>query len=180
MDSLKEIELRVNQDTNIVNMFPDSKVVFGYGTGSNKIVIIGEAPAQKGGNITGEPFTSARSGKLMQEILDESNIRKDECFVSNICFCSPPNNRVPSYQEVSFCLPYLKNAIKVVDPKIVILVGRAAATYFLGLSFQWDKEYVINDHKYIAIYHPGYVLRQSASYVQDYKKKFKEVLQWVK
>jgi len=167
-DTLSKINEEVMNNEDIKNMYTDAKVVFGYGDGSNGIIIIGEAPSRSGGNITSEPFTSKFSGKLLSEILMNNNIRKEECFISNVCFCSPPMNGKPDMDNVILCTPYLLRAIKVIKPKKIILLGMFAKNFLEpGLKERYNV---------YSLCHPAYVLRRGIKETEEYKLKFKEIL----
>ena len=175
-DTIPKILQDVMNNNKITTMYDDSLVVFGYGTGKNGIMITGEAPSRYGGNITGEPFTSKHSGAFLNEILLENNIKKNECFITNMVFCSPVNNDTPSEYEVMICYPYIKRIIKVLKPRIVILLGRIPSRYLIAEDFIRNKKYRIDDIEYISMFHPAYVLRQSSEIRELYKKQLGELL----
>lgn len=112
-------------------------IVHGYGSPDASVVFIGEAPGYKGGDLTGVPFTRDRSGVRLQQMLIELNLsaetdpRTDQprlhCFVTNVVRCNPPANRTPNRAEIANCEPYLWQELVLVQPKIVVPLGRVAA-----------------------------------------------------
>lgn len=176
METIEQIKSEVMRNESIIKMYSGAQCVFGYGSGSNGIMIIGEAPSRSGGNITGEPFTSPYSGKLVQEILDENGIKKGECFITNICFCSPPENQVPGFREITLCLPYILKIIQIIKPRIVIALGNLPAQYLLPQGYQRGKYYNINGIDYVGMFHPAYILRTGNSALSEYKSAFEKIL----
>lgn len=116
-------------------------IVHGYGLNGaeppTRVLFIGEAPGYRGGDLTGVPFTSDRSGVRLQQVLidlglsEESDPRHPRprlrCFVTNVVRCNPPSNRTPRRTEIQNCLPYLWQEIDVVQPAIVVPMGNVAA-----------------------------------------------------
>lgn len=169
-ETLKKVEEEVLSSFDIQKINKNSKVVFGYGNGVNKIVIIGIAPAERGGAITGEPFTSPTSGKLLNDILKENGIKKEDCFISNICFVGLPGNRSPLQSEVNLCLPYLSRALNIIKPRKVILLGSLTKDFFNTSSLSKVSS-IFSLH---FLHHPSYAIRTSTE--KEYKKEFAEVL----
>ncbi|MFH1602134.1 MAG: uracil-DNA glycosylase [Candidatus Shapirobacteria bacterium] len=101
----------------------------GEGNSEAQIVFIGEAPGywedQKG-----IPFCGA-AGNLLNKLLSEINLKRDEVFIGNILKHRPPNNRDPLPNEIKACTPYLKEQLLIIKPKIIITLGRFAMNYFL-------------------------------------------------
>jgi len=118
-----------------------SRIVHGYGPpppgDGAAVLFVGEAPGARGGDVTGVPFTSDRSGVRLQGVLirlglsDETDPRVQpprlRCFVTNVVRCNPPGNRTPSRAEIENCLPYLWQEIDLWQPRIVVPVGNVAA-----------------------------------------------------
>jgi uracil-DNA glycosylase len=105
------------------------QTVFGTGDENADWMIIGEAPGAEE-DRRGEPFVG-RAGKLLDEMLRAVGQGRETVFIANILKCRPPNNRDPKPEESSQCRAYLERQIELVQPKIIIAVGRIAAQLLL-------------------------------------------------
>jgi DNA polymerase len=138
------------------------KSVPGYGNLNAKIMLIGEAPGRNE-DEQGLPFVG-QAGKILDKALLANGIKRNDCFIANIAKCRPPNNRVPSIEEVNACFPFLTLQIKLIDPKCVILLGNTALKYFFtednfSISAMRGKKFVINNRIFVPTYHPAACLR---------------------
>lgn len=135
--------------------------VFGHGNYNAKCMIVGEAPGRNE-DFYGEPFIG-KSGKLLDNILFSlSLIRYKDVYISNIIKCRPPYNRDPDKKEIENCIIYLKKEISLVNPKVIILLGKYAAQGLLNTSKSISVLRTCK-HKYegisvIVTYHPAYLL----------------------
>lgn len=135
-----------------------------WGRGNPKtspIVLIGEAPGEAEAE-TGKPFMG-RSGQLLQKILNELGIA-NECYITNICKCRPPDNRTPTPFESRTCTQiYLQKELAFVKPKVVVLLGNTAIKTFLAGGFTRHQAHEFEDMQYsfkaIPTWHPAYCLR---------------------
>ena len=137
-------------------------VVVGKGNEAAHIVIIGEGPGEQE-DITGLPFVG-RAGKMLDTVLSSVDIDPlNDCYITNIVKCRPPNNRKPSSNESEACMPWLTEQINLLRPKIIILAGSTAVQSFLGIKEPISKlrgQWLEKDHiKYMPIFHPSYLLR---------------------
>ncbi len=108
-----------------------TRVVPGIGSRSSGIVFIGEAPG-KDEDLKGEPFVG-RSGKLLDQVLEEMGVRRTQIYVSNLIMCRPPNNRRPRKDEIRTCTSlYLEPDLADISPRVVIALGQTVAEHFLG------------------------------------------------
>lgn len=136
--------------------------VFGEGSVNAKIMFVGEAPGEEEDKL-GRPFVG-RSGKLLDKLIGSMGLSRSEVYIANILKVRPPNNRVPTYDEALSCLPYLKEQIEIIKPKVIITLGATATKYLLS-----DMKLAItkargNFHKHDGVfvlptYHPSYLLR---------------------
>jgi len=138
-----------------------TQTVFGVGHEKARIMIVGEAPGFHE-DQQGEPFVG-RAGQLLNAMLKSVNLSRDEVFITNILKCRPPNNRDPSAEEVATCTPYLKQQIALIQPELMIAVGRIAAHFLLETQIALGKLRG-KAHEYDGIplwvtYHPAYLLR---------------------
>ena len=137
--------------------------VFGKGHHKADWLIIGEAPGADE-DRQGEPFVG-RAGQLLTQMLRAIGLAREEVFIANILKCRPPNNRDPKPEEVNACQSYLYRQIELLDPKIVLALGRIAAQSLLnsdmaigkmrGKLYHLEK----NNIPLIVTYHPAYLLR---------------------
>jgi len=137
--------------------------VFGEGSANAKVMIIGEAPG-KDEDISGKPFVG-RAGKLLTEILSSINLERNDIFITNTVKCRPPENRNPHDDEIKSCSGYLDEQIKLINPKVIVLLGKIAANRILNIdepiSNLRGKKYFIKENNIpiIVFYHPAYLLR---------------------
>lgn len=134
----------------------------GEGSKSAKIMFIGEAPGRNE-DEQGRPFVGA-AGKLLTEALEEAGLSRNEVFITNVVKCRPPNNRVPTDQERASCRPYLERQIRLINPKIICILGRTAFESLLGGGsitsnrgklIEYEKRfYFLTVHPAAVIYNP--------------------------
>ena len=141
-----------------------TNAVFGTGNNNAEIMIIGEAPG-KDEDLKGVPFIG-RAGKLLTEFLDSINLKRDSIFITNTVKCRPPENRNPEPQEINACSHYLDMQIKIIQPKVIILLGKIAANRMLNknksISELRGKKFFLKNYSIpiIVFYHPAYILRR--------------------
>jgi len=137
------------------------QTVFGVGDGNADWMLIGEAPGQNE-ELEGKPFLGS-SGFLLTEMLRAINLQREDVFITNVLKCSPPKNRDPKVDELKSCHEYLQRQISLVNPKIILAVGRIAAQTLLGtkqaLSELRGKPHQLNGIPVVVVYHPAYLLR---------------------
>jgi DNA polymerase len=139
------------------------RTVFGSGDRSADWMVIGEAPGADE-DRQGEPFVG-RAGKLLTAMLQAVAYRRDQVYITNILKCRPPGNRDPLPDEVACCRGYLERQIELVNPKLILAVGRIAAHNLLGTDapigqlrgsvHRFGKDRI----PLVVIYHPAYLLR---------------------
>lgn len=106
-----------------------TQLIFGSGNSSAKIVFIGEAPGKQE-DLQGEPFVGA-SGKLLNEMLASIGLDREEVYITNIVKYRPPENRDPSKEEKESFWPYLVRQLDIIQPKLVVTLGRHSMECFL-------------------------------------------------
>ena len=131
--------------------------VFGEGSANAKVMIIGEAPG-KDEDISGKPFVG-RAGKLLTEILSSINLERNDIFITNTVKCRPPENRNPHDDEIKSCSGYLDEQIKLINPKVIVLLGKIAANRILNIdepiSNLRGKKYFIKENNIpIIVFYP--------------------------
>lgn len=149
-----------------------NNIVFGVGNENAKIMFIGEAPGANE-DLKGEPFVG-RAGMLLNSMLRSIGLERTDVYIANILKCRPPNNRDPLPQEVKLCTPYLQKQIALIQPKILIAVGRIAAQFLLNTMESMSKlrgnTYQYGEQKIplIVTYHPAYLLRSPSEKRKSY------------
>ena len=136
-------------------------VVFGVGKEDADIMFIGEGPGEQE-DLQGEPFVGA-AGKLLDDMLSINDIDRTNCYIANIVKCRPPMNRDPSDEEQNVSFPYLQKQIELVNPSIVVCLGRIAARRIIDPDYRITKDHgnwiCRNGIWMTAIYHPSALLR---------------------
>lgn len=138
------------------------RTVFGVGARDARWMIVGEAPGAEE-DRRGEPFVG-RAGKLLDAMLAALGLGRDEVFITNIVKCRPPGNRDPAPEEAEACWPYLKRQIELVNPALLLAVGRVAAQRLLGVQAPLGRlrgrlHEGPGGRPLVATYHPAYLLR---------------------
>ncbi|GAF04085.1 uracil-DNA glycosylase [Saccharicrinis fermentans] len=160
--------------------------IWGEGNYNAEIMVIGEAPGADEDRI-GRPFVG-KSGQLLDKIFEACGFtREHHIFISNIVKCRPPDNRIPTDEEVKKCFPLLLEQINIVNPKIIIPLGATALKHLFnnpdlkitklrGTWMEW------NTHLVMPVFHPSALLRNpnlKRNTWEDFKKiidKYREVI----
>lgn len=136
--------------------------VFGVGDRSARWLVIGEAPGADE-DKQGEPFVG-RAGQLLNSMLKAIGLAREQVFIANILKSRPPNNRDPKPEEVRACIPYLYRQIELVNPTLILCVGRIAAQTLLDVDTPIGKlrgtvHRIAANRPMVVTYHPAYLLR---------------------
>jgi DNA polymerase len=138
-----------------------TQTVFGTGDMRARLMVIGEAPGAEE-DRQGEPFVG-RAGQLLNSMLRAAGFERGEVYIANVLKCRPPNNRDPAADETDHCLPYLRRQIELVDPAVILCVGRIAAQRLLEreepLARLRGRIHRLGRTPVIVTYHPAYLLR---------------------
>ena len=137
-------------------------VVFGVGIRNADVMFIGEGPGEQE-DLQGEPFVGA-AGKLLDDMLSIIDLsRQDNVYIANIVKCRPPHNRDPEEGGQEACWRFLQQQIALVEPKVVVCLGRIAAQKLIDEDYRITKQHGTWVEKggilYTAIYHPSALLR---------------------
>src|SRR3989338_245988 len=162
-----------------------TQTVFGVGDIQASLMIIGEAPGFYE-DQQGEPFVG-RAGQLLNAMLKSIGLVREAVYIANVLKCRPPKNRAPERQEVALCTPYLDRQITLIQPRLLLALGRVAAHYLLKceatLSTLRQQIYFYQTDlpkptPLIVTYHPAYLLRNPADKVKAHEdlKRVKEYL----
>lgn len=125
------------------------KGVPGEGPANARIFIVGQAPGREE-DKTGKPFVG-RAGKFLTEQLKKIGISRKKAFITSVVKHFPPANRMPTKDEVTACLPYLLEQIEIINPEIVVLMGK--------LAMKIRNEPVLYGRKIIILPHPAAAMR---------------------
>jgi DNA polymerase len=127
-------------------------------------MFIGEAPGYNE-DKQGRPFVG-QAGKLLEELLAEIGLTRDDVFIANVVKCRPPNNRDPRPEEIAACAGYLERQIELVQPRLIATLGRySMEKYFPGAKITRVHGQARRDGSRVLIplYHPAYILRNMAA-----------------
>ena len=139
-----------------------TQTVFGVGDENADWMLIGEAPGAEEDRL-GEPFVG-QAGKLLDNMLAAIDLKRGEnVYIANVLKCRPPGNRNPEPDEVAKCTPFLKRQIALIQPKLIIAMGRFAAQTLLSsdasIASLRGRVYRYEGVPLIVTYHPAYLLR---------------------
>ena len=159
--TLEEIKCECQQCQKCELCQTRTNIVFGTGNENARLMFIGEAPGQKE-DETGIPFVGA-AGKLLNKYLDAVGIDRDDVYIANILKCRPPKNRDPLPEEQDACMGYLREQVRLIQPKMIVCLGRISAMRLIRPDFRITKEHGIMVRKanflMTAVYHPSALLR---------------------
>lgn len=137
----------------------------GEGNIHTGLMFVGEAPGRDE-NIQGRPFVG-RAGQLLTKIITAMGYKREEVYITNIVKCRPPENRTPHADEVEQCRGYLLEQIKMIQPRVIVTLGRVAADFFIR-SREGMTALRGNFHEYEGIqvmptFHPAYLIRNESN-----------------
>ncbi|MBQ4582467.1 MAG: uracil-DNA glycosylase [Oscillospiraceae bacterium] len=136
-------------------------VVFGVGDPNAEVLFVGEAPGERE-DALGEPFVG-RAGQLLDDMLAMIGLDRSRIYITNSIKCRPPQNRDPLNTEKEACAPYLQKQLQLMDPKIIVCLGRISAMEMIKPDFKITQEhgqfFEKNGRLMTAIYHPAALLR---------------------
>lgn len=136
--------------------------VFADGTGRARVMFIGEAPGGEE-DARGTPFVGP-AGQLLTDIITKGmKLAREDVYIANVLKCRPPENRDPSARETELCTPWLDRQIELVDPLVLIPLGRHASMHVLGIEAPMGRMrgrvHEARGRKVVPTYHPAYLLR---------------------
>ncbi len=140
-----------------------TQAVFGVGNQQAQWMVVGEAPGADE-DRQGEPFVG-RAGQLLNNMLYAIGLKREQVYIANVLKCRPPNNRDPKPEEVVKCEAYLQRQVALIEPKLILAVGRIAAHNLLKTDVSLTKlrqrtySYGEAQTPLIVTYHPAYLLR---------------------
>ena len=138
-----------------------TNTVPGEGPTTAQLVVVGEGPGRTE-DETGRPFVG-RAGELLTKILEAIKLPRDQVFICNVVKCRPPENRLPQYDEIAACLPFLYRQIELVNPRVILAMGGTAAQTLLNtkqsLGSLRNQVHRFRGTPLIVTYHPAALLR---------------------
>ena len=136
-------------------------LVFGVGNEQAEVMLIGEGPGEQE-DLQGIPFVGP-AGKLLDDMLEMIDLDRQKVYIANIVKCRPPRNRDPLNVEQEACRPWLDRQIALVNPKIIVCLGRIAAMALIREDFRITREhgqwFERDGRRLMATYHPSALLR---------------------
>lgn len=141
-----------------------TNLVFGVGNPDAEVMFIGEGPGEQE-DLLGEPFVG-KAGKLLDDMLEMIDLDRSKIYIGNVVKCRPPKNRDPLPTEQDACRHWLDAQLNIIDPKIIICLGRIAATAIIRPDFKITRErgqwFDVDGRMCMAIYHPAALLRDDS------------------
>ena len=148
-----------------------TQTVFGVGNPAADLMFVGEAPGADEDRL-GEPFVG-RAGELLTRIIGAMGLSRDDVYIANVLKCRPdipkgsPGNRPPTPQEMQNCLPYLREQIAVIQPRVLVALGKTAMQGLVGtdesMGSMRGRWYSFGDIPLLPTYHPSYLLRNGSN-----------------
>lgn len=141
-----------------------NRVVFGSGSENADLMFIGEAPGAEE-DKQGLPFVG-KAGNLLTSMIYALGYEREEVYICNVVKCRPPNNRDPSPVEAKSCTPYLQRQIELIQPKVIVALGRISAQLLLDTELPLGRlrrqtyKFKDTDIDMVVTYHPAYLLRK--------------------
>ena len=128
-EKLDQLNILISACSKCVLRTRCNQVVPGEGSAEAEIMFIGEGPGKKEDEL-GRPFAGA-AGKFLDEMLGIINLKREQAYIANVVKCRPPENRDPLPEEVESCWSWLLEQIKIIDPKLIVTLGRHSMERFL-------------------------------------------------
>ena len=166
MEKLSKLKKKIQLMKNCDLKKNATNLVFGDGNINSKIMILGEGPGANE-DAEGKPFVG-RAGKLLDKMLASIKLDRTKVYISNVVNYRPPENRRPTEIEIKRYLPYLKNHIEIINPKILVLLGSTALNTLIGNEIviskargKWIQKEIGKIKPWIiASFHPAFLMRQ--------------------
>jgi DNA polymerase len=151
-----------------------ANVVFGSGNPDADVVFVGEGPGQQE-DEQGLPFVG-KSGQLLDQLLGEIGLQRDDVYIANVVKCRPPKNRDPRPDEIDACKGYLKSQLELIQPKAAVTLGNFASKLLLrtdtGITRLRGNAYEWWGRLLVPTFHPAAALRGSAQVLEEMREDF--------
>jgi uracil-DNA glycosylase family 4 len=157
-----------------------TQVVYGVGDPNADLMFIGEGPGFHE-DRQGEPFVGP-AGHLLNQVLGEIGLQREQVYINNVVMCRPPGNRDPLPDEIEACKPWLDERIGLIDPSVVVTLGNWATRFVLGprvsISRVRGQRFPWNGRTVIPTFHPAAILHgggQASRQMEALRADFQEV-----
>ncbi len=177
---LSELRNEIGDCTRCVLHKGRHQLVFGVGNPNASLMFIGEGPGADE-DLKGEPFVG-RAGQLLTKMIEAMGIKRSEVYIANVVKCRPPGNRNPEPVEIATCIPFLKQQIEIIRPKVVVTLGKFASQTLLQTEIPITKlrgEFqTYEGAQLMPTYHPAFLLRNpnmKRAVWEDLKKVMKKL-----
>jgi uracil-DNA glycosylase len=167
VDALAEVRADIGDCTRCkLHTLGRTQIVFGVGNPNADLMFVGEAPGADE-DIQGIPFVG-RAGQLLTDIIEKGlKIPRKDVYIANVIKCRPPQNRNPEPDEVNTCEPFLFRQIDIIQPKVIVALGKFGAQTLLRtldpISRLRGRVFEYRGAKLIPTFHPAYLLRNPSS-----------------
>lgn len=173
-EALRELEERARGCTACRLAETRTTVVFGDGSSDARVMFVGEGPG-KNEDLQGVPFVGA-AGQLLNTLLEEVHLRREDVYIANVVKCRPPGNRDPRPDEIEACKGYLADQIKLIDPDVVSTLGNFATKLLLkqelGITRLRGRAYPWWNRTVVPTFHPAAALRGGDSVKDRMREDF--------
>jgi DNA polymerase len=163
--SLKTLREKIGDCTRCFLSQGRTHLVFGEGNPTASLMFVGEGPGEEE-DLQGRPFVGA-AGRLLTRMIEAMGFKREEVYIANVVKCRPPNNREPKPEEIRQCLPFLKEQISIIRPRILVTLGKCAVQSLLSttepisrLRGRWQN---YEGLPLMPTYHPAYLLRNPSA-----------------
>ncbi len=169
---LKKLEEEIAADMTLP--LRESNLVFGEGNVNCDVMFVGEAPGQNEDRLK-RPFVG-RGGQLLDRMIQSIGWQRADVYITNIVKRRPPENRDPSPEEIAAYRPYLARQIKIINPKVIVTLGRFSMNYFLPMAKitrDRGRGFMVDDYLIYPVLHPAAALRSTEmmkALEEDFKK----------
>lgn len=157
-----------------------TNLVFGTGNKNARLLFVGEAPGEQE-DKTGIPFVGA-AGQLLDRYLFAVDIPREDVYIANVLKCRPPHNRDPLPDEEDACLDYLRNQLHLIEPDLIVCLGRISAMRLIKPDFRITREHgtFFQKGRYTmtAVYHPAALLRDDSK-KEDMLRDMKRIKEYL-
>lgn len=157
-----------------------TQVVYGVGSPTADLMFIGEGPGYHE-DKQGVPFVGA-AGQLLNRMLSEAGLAREDVYINNVILCRPPGNRDPYPDEVEACSPWLRERIQLVDPRVIVTLGNWATRFILdkqvSISRVRGQRFTVDGRVVIPTFHPAAILHgggESSSQMTALRADFQEI-----